>query len=606
MRYIFFLSLLFSGTTQAQVDLITGLVGKYCLDGDAYDHSPNQNHGTLFNATATSDRFGNPNAAISFTGTVSYMQIPNKGIFNNQYTYSFWYNVAQNPANGQSRIMVHVGGNECDQTVNISNNYFGVYNGINAGGYYNASTGSTYNAEYPTLPPINQWNHIASVKTADSIKLYINGRLISSSPASQIPCYQGNDLGAKLAGRAGHNQFFAGKMDDAWFFNRALSDEEIKAIFDYDGQLNFSLGNDTTLCGNQELIIDPGLVGASYVWSDGSTGPTLKIIKPGIYWVRVNKYCVSQTDTIVINLNNAEKPLGNDTTICPGESIVLNATVLEGSNYSWNTGENTPTIILTPDRDTLIIVNMNSGNCAASDSIRITVSSRPELYIVKDTAICEAELNIGFPQLPNVTYKLPDGSWVQSIKIIAEGIYPYQIISNSCVYNDSIAVVLSKDPPVPSSIEALFCIGDSVTYNFDLSPYPATYLWSNGSDMPYILVRSATHETLTITTVCSSYSRNVLVDYEDCHGIFIPNAFSINKDGLNDYFSIFMAEPKSFRINIYDRWGEEIFTSEQYDFKWDGTYRGTTLPTGIYIYTLTILTQTGYKVNKKGIISIIR
>src|SRR5690606_13681992 len=111
----------------------------------------------------------------------------------------------------------------------------------------------------------------------------------------------------------------AGKMDDVWIFNRALTDTEVAAIFNYDGQLNYSLGNDTTLCGNQVLVLDPRVEGATYFWSDSSTGSALTVTKPGTYWVRVNKYCVSKTDTIVVDWNGYGE-ISPEVSVCPGDS----------------------------------------------------------------------------------------------------------------------------------------------------------------------------------------------------------------------------------------------------------------------------------------------
>lgn len=83
--------------------------------------------------------------------------------------------------------------------------------------------------------------------------------------------------------------------------------------------------------------------------------------------------------------------------------------------------------------------------------------------------------------------------------------------------------------------------------------------------------------------------------------IFIPNAFTPNGDGLNDYF---MAEGKnidSFRMKIYNKWGEMIFESENIYQGWNGQYENRPCPQGTYIYTIQ---YTGFEtVDKQSVVS---
>ena len=67
---------------------------------------------------------------------------------------------------------------------------------------------------------------------------------------------------------------------------------------------------------------------------------------------------------------------------------------------------------------------------------------------------------------------------------------------------------------------------------------------------------------------------------------FIPNAFTPNRDGLNDYFKITYQETFDFEIEIYDRKGQRVFYSNRIDFEWDGQYLGKELAAGKYIYVI--------------------
>ncbi|MCB9252542.1 MAG: gliding motility-associated C-terminal domain-containing protein [Flavobacteriales bacterium] len=70
--------------------------------------------------------------------------------------------------------------------------------------------------------------------------------------------------------------------------------------------------------------------------------------------------------------------------------------------------------------------------------------------------------------------------------------------------------------------------------------------------------------------------------------IFIPNSFSPNNDDINDSFGLngVTSGIKKFHMEIFNRWGELVFTSDDPDIKWDGTYRNKELPMGNYVYIL--------------------
>ncbi|MFM9943886.1 MAG: gliding motility-associated C-terminal domain-containing protein, partial [Bacteroidia bacterium] len=89
--------------------------------------------------------------------------------------------------------------------------------------------------------------------------------------------------------------------------------------------------------------------------------------------------------------------------------------------------------------------------------------------------------------------------------------------------------------------------------------------------------------------------------------IYIPNAFSPNNDGNNDNFTISAGAIKSFDMKIFNRWGENLWETE--DFKslgWDGIYKGKPVQTDVYMYviTLTDFRNKVYKMN--GTVHVIR
>ena len=69
--------------------------------------------------------------------------------------------------------------------------------------------------------------------------------------------------------------------------------------------------------------------------------------------------------------------------------------------------------------------------------------------------------------------------------------------------------------------------------------------------------------------------------------LFIPNSFTPNGDGLNEVFRIgYSRVDIPFSIEIYNRWGELIYSANRADFGWDGTYRGEPCMQGVYPYII--------------------
>jgi gliding motility-associated-like protein len=93
---------------------------------------------------------------------------------------------------------------------------------------------------------------------------------------------------------------------------------------------------------------------------------------------------------------------------------------------------------------------------------------------------------------------------------------------------------------------------------------------------------------------------------EPCGALFVPDAFSPNKDGQNDILYIRGTCTNMMDFVIYDRWGNKVFESENINNGWDGTYKGRPMNTGTYVYYLKATMQDGSSLNKHGNITLVR
>ncbi len=182
--------------------------------------------------------------------------------------------------------------------------------------------------------------------------------------------------------------------------------------FEFSCLPNLDLGNDTTLCQGETLILDATTTYASYIWQDNSTNPTFNVTQQGTYWVQITDSCGSTTDTINVSYYPLlTLDLGNDTTICQGETLILDATTTNAS-YIWQDNSTNPTFNVTQQGTYWVEVTVN--NCSTTDSI---------LTIEED---CEIIL-----EMPNVFTPNNDGINDLFVPIISIGI----VSMNTIIYN---------------------------------------------------------------------------------------------------------------------------------------------------------------------------
>jgi len=115
----------------------------------------------------------------------------------------------------------------------------------------------------------------------------------------------------------------------------------------------------------------------------------------------------------------------------------------------------------------------------------------------------------------------------------------------------------------------------------------AQYRWNNGSTDTLTYYDWPGTYTVELIHPCWQYTESVEVEPRNCHDIWIPNAFTPDGDGTNDFFEIRgLHEENGLPITLIvtDRWGKVVFQSNDYQNTWDGTYNGQPLQAGVYTY----------------------
>jgi gliding motility-associated-like protein len=198
-----------------------------------------------------------------------------------------------------------------------------------------------------------------------------------------------------------------------------------------------NVGSDTSACEGVPIVLTAGVVGQSYLWNDNSTNATLTAITTGTYWVEVtNGACVMRDSIDVTVFALPIIDLGNDTTLCPGNTLTLNAGN-PGSSYAWSTGAQSQTIVA-DSADMYVVTVTGTGNCLSTDSI--TIGYLAPLNFSEEVSLC-GSFNITLDAgNPGATYQWSNGATSQTIEVSTAGDYGVMVDLGGCILYDTTTV----------------------------------------------------------------------------------------------------------------------------------------------------------------------
>jgi gliding motility-associated-like protein len=185
--------------------------------------------------------------------------------------------------------------------------------------------------------------------------------------------------------------------------------------------------------------------------------------------------------------------------------------------------------------------------------------------------------------------------------------YILTVSDGTCSAMDSVRVALFPNINSEVSQNALTCKNEKVRLEARGGIH---YLWDDGDTTATTMVdlKSSGYVHVRIENVCVAYD-SVLVrvmNDESVGGLYIPNAFTPNDDGINDYFEVKGQYIASLKALIFDRWGAEIHQWEGASGSWDGRMNGHLVQNDVYVYRIFASTECGDKEIYTGIVTVIK
>lgn len=349
----------------------------------------------------------------------------------------------------------------------------------------------------------------------------------------------------------------------------------------------FDLGQDTVLCEGEQALLGVNIPGATYLWQDGNTPNTIQISRAGTYWLQAEREGCVFRDTLsasytVLPTNR----LGTDKTICQGQTVTLDASV-DGATYVWQDGSSSPQLVTgtAGNYEVSILV----GRCSIRDTVAVGLLPLPVFELGRDTQLCApAALQLRV-EIPADSYRWQDGSSQSALTVNSSGLIRATAVKDGCSWTDSLRVEVF-DPLKPNlGTDTTICDNTTLVLRADV---PAeAYRWQDGSRGSSFEVTSPGLYTLSTFEGPCSVSNSINIAFRSCtvFKAFLPNAFSPNGDGINDDFRPFLptdVEVLDYMFRVFDRWGNLVFETNQTEVAWDGTFRGSALPQGVFVYFL--------------------
>lgn len=402
------------------------------------------------------------------------------------------------------------------------------------------------------------------------------------------------------------------------------------------------LQTDTTLCEGDSIRLEapheffgPVDPAVRYTWTPVATiGTTISdsivFVKPTqptrieVTAATLNGRC-STTDAIFVQVDPAvaARITADTNRLCEGDNVRLVATGDLGSGmFTWQPTDNLsdPSVsnpLASPDTTTTYVVTISEGVCSDQASFTLIVNPAPGAdYFSSLTEGCES-LTVNFlenaPNAVAYVWDFGDGSPISNepnpTHTFAEpGSYTVTLTTfgiGGCTDQSSQATIQVNAPPsitataVPDQGELTI---PAATIQFASNGSPANgYYWefgdgqaSNDSDVSYTYTRGGVYTpTLTITDSIgceNTLSLGPFIIIEP--NVLVPNVFTPNGDQLNDQFLTGYIGTASFRLEIQDRYGRQVFSTTSPTEGWDGTVSGNEAGEGVYFYTLIIDQQT--------------
>ena len=280
--------------------------------------------------------------------------------------------------------------------------------------------------------------------------------------------------------------------------------------------------------------------------------------------------------------------------------------------YSWNTNPAQTTASVNGVGAGTYSVTVSSANaCSASSSFVLSASPAIVINPTVTDASCSASngsiaSNVSGGAAP-YQYTWSNAAATTTINNLPAGNYSLQVSdANGCDASTGMITVKNQVTTVPVNLGADINICPGQTIILDPGIY-AGYVWQDHSSGSTFKVSSTGTYFVKVTNAAGCTGNDTIAVKVDCSGVYFPSAFTPNADNRNDGFGPLgnLSAVKSYRLLVYNRYGQRIFSSNDPYLKWEGSFKEEKVNTGTFVWMATFQLS-GSQQFRKGTVTVIR
>jgi gliding motility-associated-like protein len=279
-------------------------------------------------------------------------------------------------------------------------------------------------------------------------------------------------------------------------------------------------------------------------------------------------YGTIDTASFTVNINYPPNlDLGQDTILCPGQDLLLDAYSLNAT-YVWQDNSNNATFLVT--QAGTYWTTISDSNCSITDTIHVTYDSIPMVNLGSDTLLCINETFLLDATSTAVSYLWQDSSTDSTYNVTQQGTYWVELSTlGNCKKRDTININYIVPISLDLGPDLWLCPGETTT--FDASTLNSSYLWQNGDTTAFYDVTQTGQYFVDVTNSCETISDTVTVTY------FVPPIGYLGND------TIVCDMPEiSISVNLPNsqtQWQDQTI-SDNYLVTQTGTYTASTTMEG--------------------------
>lgn len=214
------------------------------------------------------------------------------------------------------------------------------------------------------------------------------------------------------------------------------------------------------------------------------------------------------------------------------------------------------------------------------------------------TASCFSSATGSVTLMVNGTYQYAlDGGPFQddpSFDNLSAGFYQIVIKDpNGCESFADVIIAENENLNIAENAPELLCEEERIKLSVSMGDGQddLQFIWSTGDTTEQIKIHEEGNYQLTVSDECSSMDFNWNITWPDefQNSVYVPNIFTPNGDGNNDFFTMSHSNHmpiQNYRIEIFSRWGDLVFISENADQAWDGKFKNKECGTGVYVWVI--------------------